>query len=262
MDEKSTYTKSGIRSYKRFPVVLCLDISSSMKNEKRIHYLNQALEIIYKELGKDQVIADIADIAVVTFGSDIIECSGKFESLSEVSKRTFSASDDDGCQLSKAILHSIRLLEERVELMDSCDIDFYLPCLMVITGGDPDGLDDPASRKEAMQAILKHCENSVPDTHLITTYIIEVGNDVSERCSGLDQLTEGFTEKTIILSDSIDELSESLEGMFGFRHWDFDLHIHENKYPLKMIYKAIKEYKQAIKERRFEIAVHRRSPSS
>ena len=240
MEEKH-FTKN---IYRRFPVVLCLDISSSMKNEKRIHYLNKALEIFYKELQKNWKTAEITEIAVVTFGSDIIECNEKFEPLSEVSKRTFSASDDDGCQLSKAILRSIKLLEERVSLLDSNDIDFYLPCLMVITGGDPDGSDDPASRQEAIQTVLKYCGDSVPEAQLITPYIIGVGNDVSERCPELDQMTGGFTEKTIILNDSVNELSESLEDMFSFGDWDFNFSSFGHKYPLRALYRVIKGAKK------------------
>ena len=201
---------------KRLPIVLCLDVSPSMTMEKRMENLNAALKVFYKELQSDNKAVNAAEIAIVTFSTDIIENGKKFEPLSAVVNRTFKPVEHGGSQISKAILYSIQIIEDRLALFDSSDIDHYLPFLVVVTDGDPDGTDNSVTRQNAIQSVLRHCETSGPEDQLIAPYIIGVGNDISQHCATLNQMASKFTGSAILVNGNVNEQNAAFKELFAF----------------------------------------------
>lgn len=223
---------------KRLPIVFCLDVSQSMKQENRIEQLNAVVRSFIKKLQEDAKTVSVAEISIVTFGSNIIEEGRKFEPVFKVLDRTFKAVDNTECHLSEAVLHSIKLLEDRLATCDETDIDHYLPFLMVITGGDPDSTDLPDMREKAIQAVLKHCDLSGNADDLYEPFIIGVGNDISAHCEVLNQMSFGFSGQAIQFGDG-KTLNSILDEMFIVRGVRNTLTASYD--PLKERFKSMKE---------------------
>jgi uncharacterized protein YegL len=64
----------------RVAVCFCLDISGSMRGE-RINELNNGLSLFFDALRKDEVAMYAAEIAIITFGGDSVECLRDFTTL-------------------------------------------------------------------------------------------------------------------------------------------------------------------------------------
>ena len=182
-----------VNTTKRCPIVLCLDISPSMKINNRIKNLNKAVEVLLKELEKDNKTKNSAEVTVVTFSTDITVVSNDFEPVSFWKGKTFEPVESGGTNMSPAILTSIELLENRLKELDDAEIEQYIPFLVLVTDGDPDEIDDKQIQEKAINALQTHCK----ETPLIAPFIIGVGEQVAENL--LDRYAENFTRKAIIL---------------------------------------------------------------
>lgn len=177
---------------KRCPIVLCLDISPSMRTNNRIENLNKAVEVLLSELEKDSKAKNCAEIAVVTF-STAVDDSSEFEMVGYWKGKKFSTVEKGGTNTSEAVLTAIKKIETRIDELDNDDIEHYIPFLVLVTDGDPDETDNKQRQEEAIQAVNSHCVNSP----LIAPFIIGVGEQVTEK--SLDRFAEKFTRKAIIL---------------------------------------------------------------
>lgn len=225
---------------KRLPIVLCLDVSQSMKQEYRIEQLNEVFRSFINRLQDNRFASRAADISIVTFGSNIIEEGRKFEPVFKVLDRTFEAVENTECHLSEAILHSVKLLENRLVIYDENDIDCYYPYLVVITGGDPDSTDLPDMREKAIQSILKHCDSSRDEYDLLVPYIIGVGNDISSHCEVLNQMSTGFTGQAIQFDGDDRSLESLLDDMFNVMRMRV-VSAYPSNYDMRKVYNAMKE---------------------
>lgn len=225
---------------KRLPIVFCLDVSQSMKQENRIEQLNAVFRSFIKRLQEDVKIGNAADISVVTFGTGILEEGRKFKMVRMIPETSYEPVDNTACHLSEAILHSIKLLENRLALYDESDLDNYFPYLVVITGGDPDNTDHPGIREQVIQSILKHCDLSGDEYDLFVPYIIGVGNDISAHCEVLNQMSSGFTGQAIQFDGDGRTLESLLDDMFNVMRIRV-VSAYPGNYDMRKVYNAMKE---------------------
>lgn len=198
---------------KRLPIVLCLDISPSMKANNRIKNLNKAIKLFYDELRKDQKVVNSVEIAIVTFSTEIKE-NTDFEPIDSLANKTFSAVSKGGTNLSSAVLKSIQKIEERLVELDNSDIENYLPFLVLVTDGNPDQNDDQLNLEKAIQLVLSRCETTKNSERLIAPYIIGVGEQVAE--ASLNRFAEKFTGKAIIIDGDASYQENLFKELFAF----------------------------------------------
>lgn len=194
----------------RLPIVLCLDVSPSMGGYNRIENLNAAINLLYKQLNENDKTRVAAEIAIVTFSTDI-EMNTDFEALDCLKDIKFAPVFKGGTNLSKAVILSVKKIEERIAYLSETN-DPYLPFLVLVTDGNPDHNDDPDRLEEAIQSVVKHCEKGARP--YIAPYIIGVGNDVTK--DALDRFAKKFTGEAIIIDGDADSQRELFKELFSF----------------------------------------------
>lgn len=198
---------------KRLPIVLCLDISPSMSMNRRIENLNEAIKMFYEELKKEPKVFNYAEVAVVTFSTNIEE-NTEFETLDFLAGKRFSVVKEGGTNLSMAVLTSIKKIEDRLIELYRHKIDNYLPFLVLVTDGDPDQTDNKANLEKAIQSVQRHCETSHFPEKLIAPYIIGVGEQVTEK--SLNRFAEKFTGRAIIIDGDASYQRDLFKELFVF----------------------------------------------
>lgn len=185
----------GINASKRLPIVFCLDVSPSMGwkehgNKSSIDLLNEAVSTFVKELKEDAKARASAEIAFVTFSTNI-EMDTEFESVGTISVPKFSAVKKGGTQMATAVLRSIEKIENRRKQLANNEIGYFAPFLVLVTDGNPDDNDDMSKQNWAMSLVKSHCDSHVGAEDIIVPFIIGVGDGVSEKT--LAGYSAGFT---------------------------------------------------------------------
>lgn len=184
-----------------------------MGMNNRIKNLNEAIKLFYNELSKDQKVINSAEVAIITFSTDIEE-NTDFESLDFLAQKTFTTVEEGSTNLSSAVLKSIEKIENRLVELDNADIDNYLPFLILVTDGDPDQTDNQDNLEKAIQSVLSHCDTSNYPERLIAPYIIGVGKDISKNT--LNRFAEKFTGEAIIIDGDESNQQVFFEELFTF----------------------------------------------
>ncbi len=185
----------GFNASKRLPIVFCLDVSPSMGwqehgNKSSIELLNDAVRNFIVELKLDQKARAAAEVAFVTFSTNIV-MDTNFESVGSVSIPHFETVSRGGTQMATAVLHSIKKIEERRQQLLNNEIGFYAPFLVLVTDGNPDNNDDTAKQARAMSTVKSHCNSHIGAEEIIVPFIIGVGNNVDS--ATLNSYAAGFT---------------------------------------------------------------------
>ncbi len=181
---------------KRLPIVFCLDVSPSMgwresSNSSSIELLNAAVSNFISELKNDVKARAAAEIAFVTFSTNIEMDSG-FESVSSLKVPKLSPVERGGTYISKAVLRSIEKIEQRRSQLENSEIGYYAPFLVLVTDGDPDGIEDAEMHSKALTAVKSHCDSHIGASEVIVPFIIGVGDNVAS--ATLTRYAEGFTK--------------------------------------------------------------------
>lgn len=197
----SEYISNDLRvnTSKRCPIVMCLDVSLSMKFQNRIENLNKAVAALLNELEKDHKAKNCAEIAAVTFSTEVNVISG-FELPGYWRGKTFKAADSGVTNMAPAVLKSLDMIKNRLEILEQEEIENYIPFMVLVTDGDPCNTDDHDEQEKALEAVRYHCTNSP----LIAPFIVGVGNKVNEKL--LDRYAEHFTRKAIIIDDDAGDM--------------------------------------------------------
>ena len=194
-----SYINSDIRllnTARRLPIVFCLDISPSMgwkrgENNSSIELLNVAVSSFIKELKQDTKARSAAEIAFVTFSTDI-EMDTEFESINTLKTPVFSSVEHGGTQMANAVLRSIEKIEKRREQLENMEIGYYAPFMVLVTDGNPDKNDDSTKYAKAQNLVKRHCDSHIGASEIIVPFIIGVGDRIDEET--LNDYSKGFTK--------------------------------------------------------------------
>ncbi len=137
-----------INKQDRCPVVMVLDVSSSMTLENRIAQLNDGLGLFKDELCADPLSSVRVDVAVVTFGS-YAELQQDFITAKEYMPASLSASGSTA--MGEAVNKALDIIEERKQWYKDNGITYFRPWLWLMT----DGMPNDASWENAAERLSK-----------------------------------------------------------------------------------------------------------
>jgi uncharacterized protein YegL len=116
-------------------ILLLLDTSGSMIENRKIDQLNEGIRLIKEEILRDESASSLVDIAVVTFGDGVVNVVHPFTSIRDFQPPFLSANGDT--PLGDAILKGIDLIETRKKIYRDQGVNFFRPWIFMITDGEP-----------------------------------------------------------------------------------------------------------------------------
>ena len=137
----------------RCPVILLLDVSSSMEGRK-IQLLNRGLVDFYLAIRKDQLASIRCEIAIITFGSNA-ELVQDFVTADRFSPRELIASGTTA--MCEGIDLALEKIDERKRQYRDNGINYYRPWLFMLTDGHP---TDPPEQINEVSERLKLAERA------------------------------------------------------------------------------------------------------
>ena len=150
MNEKWLQTDDLIENPSpRVPICLCIDVSRSMSYHNGINYLKDGIKRFYQELKNDSAMAYSAEIAIVTFSSEV-KVEENFEIVSDKSVPEFQTGGNT--ILGTGVLRALSLLDQRKEDYKRNGINYYQPWLLIMTDGSSYG-ESKTVLKEAQEAV-------------------------------------------------------------------------------------------------------------
>lgn len=149
----------------RVPVCLALDVSGSMAGTK-INELNLAIRAFYQAIRDDEMARISAEIAIVTFGSNVKEVQD-FSSIDRQSPPLLTPSGST--PMGEGVIKSLDLLEQAKRVYSKMGVDYYQPWLVLMTDGAP--TDD-------IQAAITRCHDLIQRRKL-TVFPIAIGAEAN-----------------------------------------------------------------------------------
>lgn len=141
-----------INASDRCPVILLVDISSSMSGEP-ITELYEGIKMFKANVEEDEEARLSVQVAVITFNDDV-NIIKDFQDISDFEPPKLEASG--GTKMGSAINKALDILEERRVMYKENAIGFYRPWVILITDGAPtDYWMDAAKRLEEAEETNK-----------------------------------------------------------------------------------------------------------
>ena len=182
MSQYESLTQGSFKNstVKRLPICFCLDVSGSMVAEtsrgtKRIDEMNAAFSRFLEAMKGNEVVADSADIAVLTFGGEV-EVALQMMPISQVEPQTFAVKEMSLTPLGEAILTAVQLLDIRKQGYKENGMKYFQPWLVVITDGEPEGSGAAEAMDEAVREI-----NQLEQEGKVVIFPVGIGTDVDFR---------------------------------------------------------------------------------
>ena len=148
MSRRNIFMKtSGLASggsYSQLAVNLCLDTSGSMRGHP-INELNAGVRMFYDTVKRDSEARYIADISIVTFGCNGVQCVQDFAHVNEVSVPP-SLKAEGMTPMGEAVNLSLDMLDNRRNYYKSSGVPYYHPWIVLMTDGDPNGAASELTR--------------------------------------------------------------------------------------------------------------------
>jgi uncharacterized protein YegL len=144
----------AINRQERCPVVLALDVSSSMTDENRIGQLNDGLVQFKKELVEDRLASLRVEIAVVTFDTSA-RLLQDFVIVKDFVPPVLRASGTTA--MGQAMDLALSTIEARKSLYRASQVKYFRPWIWLMTDGMPNdaGWEQAADRVRAAEAAKK-----------------------------------------------------------------------------------------------------------
>lgn len=138
--------------------VFLLDVSGSMNENNAISELHKGMLKIKECMSR---IADIADVAIVTFGAKVTVLQD-FIPVSEMSVPELTELKPYGpTPLGPALIKGIELVNKRKEVYKATGTPYFRPWIFCLTDGEPNGELGDAARElrvaEDEKRVLAHC---------------------------------------------------------------------------------------------------------
>ncbi|MBR1486678.1 MAG: VWA domain-containing protein [Synergistaceae bacterium] len=131
-------------AYSQLPISLCLDTSGSMRGHP-INELNAGMRLFYDYVKKDYESRYAADISIVSFGFNGVQCIQDFAHVDEISAPA-SLKAEGMTPMGEAVNLSLDMLENRRNYYRNVGVSYYHPWLILMTDGDPNGVASELSR--------------------------------------------------------------------------------------------------------------------
>ena len=133
----------------RVPIVLCLDVSGSMRGEK-VNELNRGVCEFVESLKKDEIASSSASLAVVTFstGANLIQ---NFTTIERISNAAHISVADGLTYLGTGVQLALDTLEAQKKLLKQVGTDYYQPWIVIMTDGAPCGENDSVWQQAAQR---------------------------------------------------------------------------------------------------------------
>lgn len=166
-------TESG-KKPPRLACLLLLDTSGSMEGE-RIQELNTKLKTFKEELGRDDILSEIMDLAIVTFDNKV-KVVQEFVTVANFEPPLLTAHFSKS--IGTGILKALDMLYERKKHYKNTGFPYYRPFLFLVTDGET--LGDKLE-------LLEQARDRLRDVHnrkAICVYAFGVGQDVDLRKLG------------------------------------------------------------------------------
>ncbi len=151
----------------RIPVVICLDVSSSMSGDP-IKELNKGLKLFYDAIYKSDDARYSAEICIVAFG-DSAEVVSPFKLVS--SKTEVNLRANGKTLIGTAIHKALDLLDDRKKIYKNTGTPYYQPWLIVMTDGCSYG-----ESLDLLHSSINRC-NKLENDSRIVVFPIGIGVD-------------------------------------------------------------------------------------
>jgi uncharacterized protein YegL len=152
----------------RTPVILCLDVSFSMAGEK-IKNLNKGIRDLYASIANDQYARMSADIAIVTFETEV-RLIEDFSTIESKTPPTLQAKN--GTALGHGLEMAVNHANARKDAYKMHGTDYHQPMIFLMTDGKP---GDMGKVREVLPII-----HALEREKKLTVFPIGIGSDLDE----------------------------------------------------------------------------------
>lgn len=202
----------AINTATRVPVVLVLDISSSMSGQP-IDELNRGVAEYYQTLAQDEKAHYAAETCVVTFASDV-NCVREFTTADECPAAPAAFRASGMTCMGEAVNLALDKLEARIAEYRSHGVPYHRPWLVLMTDGMPNG-----SASELERAVSRVREKL--GANVLQTIPIAIGTGADNTClarfsaDGMPYRLDAMNFRSFFnwLSASVTEVSRQSAGV-------------------------------------------------
>lgn len=197
----------------RVPIILCVDCSFSMRQQRRLEKVLEGLQKFRREMAADLIACQSVELCLISFGGDqaIVEPGLYPGGRLEIPHLTA----DGGTPLADAVMTALENLEKRKVRYDDNGNSYYRPWLILVGDGDESG---SSQALDQAAAVLK----AESDAKHLSVLCVTVGDEDKIECSSLMKLAPDgkvqylrdlkFGEFFSWLSRSIQKTSQSMSG--------------------------------------------------
>lgn len=173
----------NINTFKRFPLLFCIDISANMSQSDcecpPIELTNILVANIISDIFTQPKLKHSVEVAFVLF-SDRVDRVVDFQPVHQIGNIEEPCSTVDRSNIANAVSESIKLIEKRRQKLEDSEMGYYPPRLVLISSGQT-GDDYCKSSKGSINALNlldMHTSASQELHDLIVPIVIGVGNKI------------------------------------------------------------------------------------
>ena len=161
---------------RRLPVVLCLDVSGSMR--EYVSDFEEGLKLFLKECRNDLNAKYSCEVLILTF-SETITVVQHFDTIDNITKKgipTYDLDAGDYSATGEAVRLGLELLDERWRELKHQGVSLYMPWLVVISDGYPEGSNaqETVERMDRLDEVSQELAKRIANRKL-TTFSIGMG---------------------------------------------------------------------------------------
>lgn len=197
----------------RVPIILCVDCSFSMRQQRRLEKVLEGLQKFRREMAADLIACQSVELCLISFGGDQAIVERDFTPPDRLEIPHLTA--DGGTPLADAVMTALENLEKRKIRYDDNGNSYYRPWLILVGDGDESG---SSQALDQAAAVLK----AESDAKHLSVLCVTVGDEDKIECSSLMKLAPDgkvqylrdlkFGEFFSWLSRSIQKTSQSMSG--------------------------------------------------
>lgn len=205
--------KLSSNSETRVPIILCVDCSFSMRQQRRLEKVLEGLQKFRREMAADLIACQSVELCLISFGGDQAIVERDFTPPDRLEIPHLTA--DGGTPLADAVMTALENLEKRKVRYDDNGNSYYRPWLILVGDGDESG---SSQALDQAAAVLK----AESDAKHLSVLCVTVGDEDKIECSSLMKLAPDgkvqylrdlkFGEFFSWLSRSIQKTSQSMSG--------------------------------------------------